>query len=138
MDHIYYLEARDPVFSSPEKDCIDLVVRFSHLPDEEVPFTASKTDVHAHGRILYARALAGRFGPVGEYDGKSASELAAAQVREDRDRLLAESDGLVARALEAEDPELLARVKAYRQALRDVTTQPGFPENVAWPDKPDL
>lgn len=26
--------------------------------------------------------------------------------------------------------------KAYRQALRDITTQPGYPKNVKWPLKP--
>ena len=26
--------------------------------------------------------------------------------------------------------------KTYRQALRDITTQSGFPFNVVWPDKP--
>lgn len=24
----------------------------------------------------------------------------------------------------------------YRQALRDITEQPGFPKNVVWPEKP--
>lgn len=26
--------------------------------------------------------------------------------------------------------------KAYRQALRDITQQPGFPDNIVWPTKP--
>lgn len=26
---------------------------------------------------------------------------------------------------------------AYRQALRDITAQPGFPDNVVWPTKPE-
>lgn len=26
---------------------------------------------------------------------------------------------------------------AYRQALRDITSQPGFPDNVVWPTKPE-
>lgn len=26
--------------------------------------------------------------------------------------------------------------QAYRQALRDITDQPGFPENVVWPERP--
>jgi hypothetical protein len=26
---------------------------------------------------------------------------------------------------------------AYRQALRDITTQPGFPENIEWPHEPE-
>ncbi|NCB78622.1 MAG: hypothetical protein EOM41_01220 [Bacilli bacterium] len=31
---------------------------------------------------------------------------------------------------------LLAKVKAYRQALRDVTDQDGFPTEIAWPVNP--
>jgi len=26
---------------------------------------------------------------------------------------------------------------AYRQALRDITSQPGFPHDVSWPTKPE-
>lgn len=26
----------------------------------------------------------------------------------------------------------------YRQALRDITTQPGFPHNVTWPEEPNI
>ena len=29
-------------------------------------------------------------------------------------------------------------IKAYRQALRDITKQKGFPENVVWPKEPDI
>jgi len=27
-------------------------------------------------------------------------------------------------------------MKTYRQALRDITTQEGFPHNITWPEKP--
>lgn len=62
------------------------------------------------------------------------SELEA-QVRAQRDELIAETDYL----LMADYPisaEQLADVKAYRQALRDVPQQDGFPNNVEWPEKP--
>ena len=32
--------------------------------------------------------------------------------------------------------EKQAEWKSYRQALRDVTSQPGFPETIAWPTRP--
>ena len=42
-------------------------VVFDHLRDE-VPFRADPNDVEEHGRELYARAAAGDFGPVGDYE----------------------------------------------------------------------
>lgn len=34
------------------------------------------------------------------------------------------------------DTTLTPEMTAYRQALRDITTQEGFPYNVVWPVKP--
>lgn len=62
------------------------------------------------------------------------SELASA-ARAKRDRLLSESDWIVARSIETEDAaphEWLA----YRQALRDVPEQEGFPKTINWPTAP--
>ena len=52
-----------------------------------------------------------------------------------RDRLLQETDLDVIRSLEATNstPENL---KTYRQALRDLPAQKGFPSNITWPTKP--
>lgn len=33
-------------------------------------------------------------------------------------------------------PESVTAWKAYRQALRDVPTQPGFPDEISWPTPP--
>lgn len=46
-------------------DGIELVVMFEDL--DELPFLALPDDVEEHGRELYARALAGEFGPVAPY-----------------------------------------------------------------------
>lgn len=59
--------------------------------------------------------------------------IAARQARRQRDALLAACDW-------TQLPDVPTAAKAawaaYRQALRDVTTQPGFPEEVAWPHPP--
>ncbi|URG13019.1 putative tail fiber assembly protein [Stenotrophomonas phage B2] len=136
MSIIKVLSASGPRFSSEDKSAIDLMVLFSHLPGEEVPFTASKHDSAEHGRLLYVAALRGDFGPVQEYSGPSDLDRQAVRVRIERDRLLVESDGFVARALESGDADLLAAVKAYREDLRNIPTSPGFPDNVTWPEKP--
>ncbi len=53
--------------------------------------------------------------------------------RDKRDYILAQSDW-------TQLPDVPLEAKAawatYRQALRDVTDQPGFPENVIWPERP--
>jgi hypothetical protein len=56
----------------------------------------------------------------------------AASVRADRNARIAATDWRVIKALE-EGNGLDFAVAAYRQALRDVPSQPGFPWNVVWP-----
>jgi hypothetical protein len=71
-----------------------------------------------------------------KYKDECLSSEAAASVRVKRDELLIGADKLVERAkdLGAADAELAAR--AYRQALRDVPSQEGFPTVVTWPTAP--
>ena len=59
----------------------------------------------------------------------------ADSVRSQRDRTLAESDWMVIRASET-GIALDAAWAAYRQALRDITSQAGFPNDVNWPVEP--
>ena len=59
------------------------------------------------------------------------------QVIRERDQLLAESDYYVLPDYPSTE-EGLDAVRAYRQALRDITAQEGFPKEVEWPDKPDV
>jgi hypothetical protein len=58
-------------------------------------------------------------------------------VRSQRDRLLQETDWVVIKAKET-DTNLSAGFKEYRQALRDITEQEGFPHNIIWPIKPNF
>ena len=84
-----------------------------------------------------------------------AYEEAAAKVRSLRDKLLADSDAMMAiDRLGLEVPSgsnftawlsflrgigdaLTGAIKNYRQALRDLPEQPGFPFDIEWPDKPE-
>ena len=62
-------------------------------------------------------------------------EQLVAEVRRQRDALLRESDFYVMPDYPATEDGLVA-VKAYRQALRDIPEQSGFPRNVQWPSLP--
>lgn len=53
------------------------------------------------------------------------------EIRTKRNSLLAETDYLA-----LSDTTLSSDMAAYRQALRDVTSQAGFPTSVTWPTKP--
>ena len=59
----------------------------------------------------------------------------AKSVRQQRDEKLKESDWRVIKALESNTPQDFAWV-AYRQALRDITIQAGFPWTIDWPTNP--
>ena len=61
----------------------------------------------------------------------------ASIVRSQRDAKLSATDYLVASDYSI-SPEDLEAVKAYRQALRDIPEQSGFPKNVQWPVEPQF
>lgn len=65
-----------------------------------------------------------------EYD-----TVLAASARQKRDRLIATTDYLVTPDYPISD-DRLAKVKIYRQALRDIPEQAGFPRTITWPEKP--
>jgi len=60
---------------------------------------------------------------------KQASE----QVRNERDRLLAETDFMA-----LSDVTMPTAYAEYHQALRDMPQQPGFPDDVVWPEVPNV
>lgn len=87
---------------------------------------------------LWAQAVAGDFGPIEPYvappDPTPAEieALLASEARAIRNRLLTASDWTQV----ADAPVDQAAWAAYRQALRDVPSQPGFPATIDWPAAP--
>lgn len=63
------------------------------------------------------------------------TEEIAAQVRAKRDALIAETDYLMMSDYPISDEDK-ALVETYRQALRDIPEQEGFPSEVQWPVAP--
>lgn len=64
-------------------------------------------------------------------------EELASRIRMRRDSMISRTDFYVQPDYPS-DSEGLEAVKAYRQALRDVPEQSGFPRNVQWPEKPSV
>lgn len=68
-------------------------------------------------------------------------ELCAKNIRAVRNRLLKDTDYVMLEDSQV-SPEMLTKVKAYRQSLRDITKKAGFPwtgtptANIPWPKNP--
>lgn len=80
-----------------------------------------------------------------EQQARDSSEARAARLRKERDKRLNATDYLLAADYPLSGPDRL-KVMAYRQALRDITEQPGFPwhggdeddDACPWPQAPQL
>ena len=69
-------------------------------------------------------------------DERARAQLAA-ELREQRDNKLRATDYAVLPDYPLSDSER-DEVTTYRQALRDVPQQAGFPDDVTWPEKPSV
>ena len=99
----------------------EFYTRWVHTPADSPNNVASK-DAFVRGVAIVLTDA--------EYD-----TVLAASARQKRDRLIAATDYLVTPDYPI-DPEKLAKVKTYRQALRDIPEQSGFPRSITWPEKP--
>lgn len=100
-----------------------------------IPFTANPNDTGARFDVAALWAQMDADPATADYVPPSQDEVdaaAAAKVRADRDALLAASDWTQM----PDAPVDRDAWAAYRQALRDVPQQAGFPHDVAWPVAP--
>jgi len=121
----------DPVLAAPKPSCTDL---------QQV--VAAGVEQDANGNWVDAWAIVGKFNEVTDDEGvihtvedqeaaytARKDAKAAAEVRAERDKRLAETDFYA-----LTDVTLSAEMTAYRQALRNVPEQAGFPHNINWPE----
>jgi hypothetical protein len=57
----------NPKWDNAEHTAIDCEITTSQFGNEVLPFTASKNDVEAHGRAIFADIVSGKYGPIAEY-----------------------------------------------------------------------
>jgi hypothetical protein len=69
-----------------------------------------------------------------EYKARRDQEHATA-VRQSRDQMLKDTDWVAVKAFETNTP-MTSEWTSYRQGLRDITAQAGFPWTIEWPTKP--
>lgn len=121
----------NPQWANVEHTAINVTARFAEI-DEDLPFTAVPNDTEAHGREIFTRASAGEFGAIDAYVPPS-DEQVAGEARRYRNQLLASSDWTQL----PDVPQTLKDAWAtYRQTLRNITSQSGFPQNIVWPIQP--
>ena len=97
-----------------------------------IPFHATPDDVEELGREVYAQAIQGEVAPY-EPPPPPTDEQLADKARKERNKLLAETDWTQLADVPQATKDLW---DDYRQALRDVPQQEGFPRNIVWPVKP--
>ena len=120
---------RNPIFT--ENGWIDCEIEHSQYG--WIPFTCDPEDKGARidTRALFD-AMKDEAAPYVRPPAPSDDQIAA-QVRAERNRLLAASDWT--QVLDVPEAIRIAFAQ-YRQALRDIPQQAGFPHDVAWPTKP--
>lgn len=105
-------------------------VEYQHPVYGWIPFTANPSDTEVVSKEIYDIALA--MGPEA-YVAPPVPKPTESQIRAERDSLLSASDWTQL----PDAPVDRAAWAVYRQALRDITSQEGFPTDVVWPIKPE-
>ena len=117
----------DPLVQSLVRDAMPQreVIRLKTEADCTDPIT-NEVDQSQVGQPLY-----GNNWQVGYTVENKPQDEAERNIRNKRDGLLAETDWVA-----LSDVTMSAEMQSYRQALRDITNQAGFPYSVTWPTKP--
>lgn len=123
----------DAVFETPKPDAgkYEIAVRNGVVKDEKDNWVQSWAVVNMFSTYIDEE------GAVHTKDEQEAvyqaglDGAASESVRAERNRKLAETDWMA-----LSDVVMSPEMTAYRQALRDVSDQVGFPHNIVWPTKP--
>lgn len=123
------------LYSKKENGFYHTDVHGKDVPDDAVPISDAKHRALMEAQSTNKEIVGGDDGfpvsvaiPISEKDAIDA-------VTVERSNRLRASDVVVLRAYEAGEPVPEAWVK-YRQALRDIPTQNGYPFKVTWPKEP--
>jgi len=135
-----YTTVKNPVFADARHTLIDCIVKFSGF-DEEVPFTASASDMEEHSRKIFEDCVAGKYGEIGPYVYDPALDFMASEA--EKVSRLAEVSAvtenwrtqLILGIITDEDRKRLTAWMLYAQELQEVTTQRALSE-IQWPEVP--
>lgn len=122
------LRRENPQISFPPQISDETLASFDVYPVQTVP--APDLDSKTHRHLSTAELVDGKWTQVWQVVELS-QDMAEANVRGHRNLLLKECDWTQV----SDAPVDQAAWAVYRQDLRDITSQGGFPYNVTWPDK---
>ena len=111
------------VMPDPQPDhdpLVQTVVRDAEPHNNETAVDEETGETYKTGRWVIGYTVANK-----------PQDQAEQAVRNKRDQLLAQTDWMA-----LSDVTMSAEMQSYRQALRDITDQQGFPYSVTWPAKP--
>lgn len=126
------MEFKNQKFANQQNSQINCEI--NHPEFGWIPFTCDPNDTGAliDVKSLFAQMIAAGVKPYVAYQPTQQEKEVA--IRAERNSYLQQSDW-------TQLPDVPQAVKAkwavYRQALRDVTSQPTFPDSVVWPVKPE-
>jgi len=156
-DPFSVVSAHSPRWDQPEHQTLTLQVLFYCNRETlgETPFTASPEDPSAHGRTVFAAAVAGEYGLVLEPTREqllASARIKIARLQSEANAKIVELTDETNTLQDAVDLEmatdeeaarlpvakaLLTAWKKYRVLLGRVETQAGFPEVVNLPTRPE-
>lgn len=58
----------NPQWANSENTLINCGIKAVEFGNQVLPFTASASDVEAHGREIYAGLISGKYGPIAAYE----------------------------------------------------------------------
>lgn len=127
-------EVKNPVWANKNHTAIDVEVKFKEITGGFLPFTATKNDKEIHGKKIFKNCLAGEYGEIQEYiEPEVDLEVLTQVARDERNLKLQETDWTQLNDVPEETKQKWVN---YRQKLRDVPQQEGFPHDIKWPRKP--
>lgn len=131
------MQFQNAVYMNAERTCFDVDVTLDD--GTKLPYTFN-TGINDVAPVFQAIKEAFERGEIQVSDYMPTvipDEVLAFEIRDRRNALLTETDYLMQPDYPISE-ETRTDLKAYRQALRDITKQEGFPENVVWPEKPSF
>ena len=135
---LYRLPNGEIEFGEPKRlptGQIKCLVKLVDFDNEVAEFVASPDDSEDYGRELYEMLDTKYRSQVCDCSQEDLDEDAKCLVKHRRNRELADSDWLMTVDSPATN---IDEWKVYRQALRDISKQPGYPHAISWPAEPEF
>ena len=131
------MQFQNAVYMNAERTCFDVDVTLDDGTKLPYTFNTSINDVAPVFQEIKEAFERGEIQVSDYVPTVIPDEVLAFEIRDRRNDLLTETDYLMQPDYPISE-ETRTALKAYRQALRDITKQDGFPKEVVWPEKPTV